>query len=163
MKDPFHDGPEKAKHVDKLSEGRFNDKITMYTVSCSSLFRFEIGRSCINFRFSATYSQSWHLGHSHTLRISPSMKSAMYSNKQKLGPVTTFLKLLLGFLLFHTRVLFLEDIFCDNLSWCFKYAYIQPLILHSITRGRLVIKSIYIIKQVTACGFDDKSLITDQS
>lgn len=41
MKDPFHDGPEKAKHVDKLSEGSFNDKITMYTVSCSSLFPFE--------------------------------------------------------------------------------------------------------------------------
>lgn len=56
MKDPFRHGPEKAKHVDKLSEGRFNDKITMYTVSCSSLFPFEIGRSCINFRFSATYS-----------------------------------------------------------------------------------------------------------
>lgn len=49
-------GLKKAKHVDKLSEGSFNDKITMYTVSCSSLFPFEIGRSCINFRFSATYS-----------------------------------------------------------------------------------------------------------
>lgn len=135
MKDPFHDGPEKAKHVDKLSEGRFNDKITMYTVSCSSLFPFEIGRSCINFRFSATYSQSWHLGHSHTLRISPSMKSAMYSNKQKLGPVTTFLQLLLGFLLFHTRMLFLEDIFCDNLSWCFKYAYIAINIAFNYKRS----------------------------
>lgn len=126
MKDPFRHGPEKAKHVDKLSEGRFNDKITMYTVSCSSLFRFEIGRSCINFRFSATYSQSWHLGHSHTLS---------YSNKQKLGPVTTFLQLLLGFLLFHTRMLFLEDIFCDNLSWCFKYAYIAVNIAFNYKRS----------------------------
>lgn len=38
MKDPFRHGPEKAKHVDKLSEGRFYDKNTMGAVSCSSFF-----------------------------------------------------------------------------------------------------------------------------
>lgn len=57
MKDPFRDGIEIAKQVDKPREGRVNDKKnTMYAVSSFSSFPFEIVRSCINFRFSATYS-----------------------------------------------------------------------------------------------------------
>lgn len=56
MKDPFRDGIEIAKQVDKPREGRANDKNTMYAVSSFSSFPFEIVRSCINFRFSATYS-----------------------------------------------------------------------------------------------------------
>lgn len=58
MKDPFRDGIEIAKQVDKPIEKEelMIKKNTMYAVSSFSSFPFEIVRSCINFRFSATYS-----------------------------------------------------------------------------------------------------------
>lgn len=58
MKDPFRDGIEIAKQVDKprLEKEELMIKNTMYAVSSFSSFPFEIVRSCINFRFSATYS-----------------------------------------------------------------------------------------------------------